>query len=92
VRRSKRQGANEPFILRHPRLLERGLDLTLTAAMKKPAKQSAKPVTWAVYLMKAKPQWVGSVEARDEQEAMDKAMRDLNIREADRFRVSVRRE
>jgi hypothetical protein len=29
---------------------------------------------------------------RDEQEAMDKAMRELNIREAARIRISVRRE
>jgi hypothetical protein len=60
--------------------------------MKKPRKQSAEPVGWKVYIMRAKLSWLGFVEARDEREALDKAMRDLNIRAADRFRISVRRE
>jgi hypothetical protein len=42
--------------------------------------------------MLAKLTWPGFVEAHDEREALDKAMRELNIREADRFRISVRRE
>jgi hypothetical protein len=46
----------------------------------------------SVHIMRAKLTWRGSVEARDKHEAMDKAMRELNIREADRFRISVRRE
>jgi hypothetical protein len=60
--------------------------------MKKPRKQSAEPLGWKVYMMRAKLTWLGFVEAHDEKEALDRAMRDLNIREADRFRISVRRE
>jgi hypothetical protein len=60
--------------------------------MRKPRKQSVEPVQWSVHIMRAKLTRLGPVEARDEAEAMDKAMRELNIREADRFRVSVRRE
>jgi hypothetical protein len=41
--------------------------------------------------MRSKLAWLGSVEARDKQEALDKAVRELNIREADRFRISVQR-
>jgi hypothetical protein len=68
------------------------LDLAFARGMKKPRKQSGEPVGWKVYIMRAKLSWLGFVEARDEREALDKAMRDLNIREADRFRISVRRE
>jgi hypothetical protein len=60
--------------------------------MKKPRKQSGEPAQWSVHIMRSKLTWLGSVEARDKQEAMDKAMRELNIREANRFRISVRRE
>ena len=60
--------------------------------MKKPRKQSDEPVGWKVYIMRAKLTWLGFVVARDEQDAIDRAMRELNIREADRFRVSVRRD
>jgi hypothetical protein len=66
--------------------------------MKKTTKSVAEPVKWDVYMASSKRIWpgrltyLGSVEARDEQEAIDKAMRELNIREADRFRISVRRE
>jgi hypothetical protein len=59
--------------------------------MKKPRKPSAEPVGWKVYIMRAKLTWLGFVEARDEHEALDKAMRDLNIREADRFRITAQR-
>ena len=55
-------------------------------------KQSGEPVQWSVHIMRAKLTYLGSVEARDKAEAMDKAMRQLDIREADRFRISVRRE
>src|SRR5262245_35512966 len=60
--------------------------------MRKPNKQSAEPVGWKVYIMRAKLTLVGFVDALDKQEALDKAMRELNIREADRFRITVRRE
>ena len=59
--------------------------------MNKPRKQSDGSALWHVYLMKSKPTWVGLVEARDQEQAVRKAMRDLDIREADRFRISVRR-
>jgi hypothetical protein len=42
--------------------------------MKKPRRQSAEHVGWKVYIMRAKLTWLGFVEARDEQEALDKAM------------------
>ena len=64
-------------------------------ALQKPRKNSgttAEPAQWSVHMMRSKLTHLGSVEARDKAEAMDKAMRQLDIREADRFRVSVRRE
>jgi hypothetical protein len=60
--------------------------------MKKPRNPSSDPVQWSVFILRAKLTWMGSVEARDDAEAMDNAMRQLDIREADRFRDSVRRE
>src|SRR5262245_42729878 len=42
--------------------------LVLTVAMKRPRKQSGEPVSWPEYVIRAKPQWVGSVEARDAEE------------------------
>jgi hypothetical protein len=48
--------------------------------MKKPRKPSSEPAQWSVLIMRAKLTWLGSVEARDEAEAMDKAMRQLDIR------------
>ena len=60
--------------------------------MKKPRSNSAEPATWSVHIMRAKLTWLGTVEAHDKAEAMNKAMRELNIREANCFRVSVRRE
>ena len=69
-----------------------GLNLAFARGMKKPRKQSAQPAQWTVHIMRAKLTCLGSVEARDKAEAMDKAMRQLDIREADRFRISVRRE
>jgi hypothetical protein len=60
--------------------------------MEKPRKPAGEPVQWSVHIMRAKLTWLGSVEARDKAEAIDKAMRELNIREADRFHIGVRRE
>ena len=65
---------------------------THAAPMKKPRKQSGEPAQWTVHIMRAKLTYLGSVEARDKAEALDKAMRQLDIREADRFRTTVRRE
>jgi hypothetical protein len=60
--------------------------------MKKPRKQSAEPVGWKVFIMRSKLSWIGNVEAHDEKQAIDKAIEKLGVREADRFRISVRRE
>jgi hypothetical protein len=60
--------------------------------MKKQRKQSGEFVAWSVYILRSKLSWIGSVEARDEKEAIDRAIEKLGVREADRFRISVRRE
>ena len=62
------------------------------AAMKKPRKQSAEPISWRVYLLRAKAQSLGSVEARDEADALKKAAELFEIRKTDRWRLSVRRQ
>jgi hypothetical protein len=60
--------------------------------MKKPRQQSGEPAQWSVFILRAKLTWMGSVEARDEAEARQKALKQLDIRPADQFRISVRRE
>jgi hypothetical protein len=60
--------------------------------MKKPRKQSAEPVGWKVYIMRAKGTYLGQVEARDEAEAMDKAIKVFGVRESERCWLSVRRD
>jgi hypothetical protein len=60
--------------------------------MKKPRKQTAEPVRWSVFMMRSKLTYLGAVEARDEAEAMAQAVKQLEIREANRWRVSVQRE
>jgi hypothetical protein len=60
--------------------------------MKKPRKQSDEPEGWAVYLMRAKGTYLGHVEARDQAEAIDKAVKVFGVRESERWRLSVRRE
>ena len=42
--------------------------------------------------MRAKLTWLGFVEARHEAEAIEKAIKQLGVRPADRWRLSVRRE
>jgi hypothetical protein len=42
--------------------------------MKKPRKEAAEPAAWKVYIMRSKLTWLGSVDARDEQEAIDRAI------------------
>jgi hypothetical protein len=46
----------------------------------------------SVHIMRSKLTWLGLVEARDEQEAIDRAIEKLGVREADRFWISVKRE
>jgi hypothetical protein len=60
--------------------------------MKKPRKPSDEPARWSVFILRSKLIWMGSVEARDEAEAREKALKQLAIRPADQFRISVRRE
>jgi hypothetical protein len=47
---------------------------------------------WAVYPSRKRAERIGSVEARDQEEALEKTYSELNIPERDRFRVSVQRE
>jgi hypothetical protein len=60
--------------------------------MKKPCTNSGKPASWSVFILRAKLTWMGSVEARDEAEAQEKALKQLDIRPADQFRISIKRE
>jgi hypothetical protein len=60
--------------------------------MKRPRKELPEPAQWTVYMMRSKLTYLGSVDARDEAEAMDKAIKQLEIRQADRWRISVQRE
>lgn len=61
--------------------------------MKAPHKEAAEPHRWSVYQFRGKKLvWMGAVEARDEAEAREKALKQLDIRPADQFRISVRRE
>ena len=55
---------------------------------KKPREQVQ---TWTVHRMKKKAERIGTVEAATEEEAIDRAMADFQIRDVDRFRISVRR-
>ena len=47
--------------------------------------------TWTVHRMKKKAERIGTVEAATEEEAIDRAVADFQIRDVDRFRISVRR-
>ena len=47
--------------------------------------------TWTVTRMKKKAERIGTVEAATEEEAIDRAMAEFQIRDVDRFRISVRR-
>jgi hypothetical protein len=62
------------------------------AHVKKPRRTTAEPAQWSVHMMRSKLTYLGSVDARDEAEAMDKAIKQLEIRQADRWRISVQRE
>ena len=82
----------------HDKRIAPGLDLAFARAMKKPRKPSSEPDRWTVYMASSKPIWrgkltyLGSVEARDEAEAREKAIKQLDIRPADQFRITVRRD
>ena len=57
--------------------------------MKKPRKEA---VSWNVYIFRKKLAWLGTVEAKDRDEALKKAIEQHKIREADRWRISVQPE
>ena len=54
--------------------------------MKEPREQQT---TWAVYIFRRKGERLGTVEARDAAEALKKAIDEFEIREPDRWRLSV---
>jgi hypothetical protein len=61
--------------------------------MKTPRKEAGEPAQWTVYKVRRyKLVWLGSLEALNEEQAREKAYKQLDIRPADRFRISVRRE
>jgi hypothetical protein len=59
--------------------------------MKKPRKRAApagaEPVRWSVFMMRSKATFLCSV-ARDEAEAMAKAIKQLGVRPADQWRIT----
>ena len=57
--------------------------------MKKPRKEA---VSWNVYIFRKKLALLGTVEAKDRDEALKKAIEQHQIREADRWRISVQPE
>jgi hypothetical protein len=59
--------------------------------MKKPRKLSGEPVSWNVYIFRKKLTGLGTVEAKNRDEALKKIIEQHKIREADRWRVSVQR-
>ena len=54
--------------------------------MKKPSKG---PVSWNVYIFRKKLTWLGTVEAKNRDEALKTAIEQHEVREADRWRISV---
>ena len=56
------------------------------------AAQEDPGVKWSVYLLKKKRQWIGTVTADSEKEALKKARELPEIPERDKFRVVVVRE
>jgi hypothetical protein len=50
------------------------------------------PETWTAYLLKRRrPQWVGFVKATSQQEAMALSLEKFEIRECEKFRLTVLR-
>jgi hypothetical protein len=60
--------------------------------MKKPRKEAAEPVRWAVWLYRRRATRLGSVDAKNREEALKKASETFEIEPADQFRISVARE
>jgi hypothetical protein len=62
--------------------------------MKRPRREAGEPAQWTVYKVRGsyKLVWLGSVEARNEEEARAKAYSQLDIRPKDRFLIRVSRD
>jgi hypothetical protein len=50
-----------------------------------------KEVRWDIYLLKKRPAYVGMVEAATAEEALERAFKEFQISEADKFRLSAQR-
>lgn len=48
-----------------------------------------KTQTWTVYILKRRPHYVGMVQATDAADAIEKALKQFEISEADKFRLSA---
>jgi hypothetical protein len=57
-----------------------------------PSDSTAEPVRWSVFMFRNKGARLGTVWAHDEAEALEKAIKELDIPEAERWRISVRQE
>lgn len=52
----------------------------------------AKPAVWHIYILKKKATHLGTVEAKDEAEAKQKAAKRFGIPDEDRFRLSAQKK
>ena len=64
----------------------------LSAVMKKPRKQSDEPRRWGVHMLRKRGVRLGTVEAKDIEEALQEAYEEFEIDEEDHWRISVQRE
>jgi hypothetical protein len=67
--------------------LRAGSKLGVVTVMKKPRKQSDEPHRWGVHMLRKRGVRLGTVEAKDIEEALEKAYEQF-----DRWRVTVQRE
>ena len=58
--------------------------------MKKP-REVIQP-RWGVYTLRKRAEKLGTVEARDEKAAIERALKEIDLPKRSRFRISVRRE
>ena len=70
----------------------RGLDLALSGCVRKPRKEAGEPIRWGVYVPRKRGVRLGTVEAKNIEQALKKAYEEFEISEADRWRISVQRE
>jgi len=60
--------------------------------MKKPRQQPGEPVRWGVYVLRGKGKRLGTVDAKDIEEALEIACKLFQITDEDRWRLSAQRE